>query len=119
VLTPEELGARIPQDGEATLICGEWRPQTRSSLEVALPADRASVRFTSPLRIRRGVWLAELALARAARGLRDDAATLEPLYLRRPAITASRKRGVQARPAGTGGDGASSEREEAPHALHG
>jgi tRNA threonylcarbamoyladenosine biosynthesis protein TsaB len=119
VLTPVELGARIQQDGEAALVCGEWRPQTRAALEGALRAGPAPVRFASPLRIRRGIWLAELALARAARGMRDDAAKLEPLYQRRPAIKKDRNRGVRARPAATGGNGASSEREEAPHALHG
>jgi tRNA threonylcarbamoyladenosine biosynthesis protein TsaB len=120
-LTLEELAAHVRSEANGALLCGEWRSETRVALE-ALLADWVGlgerVRFASRLRIRRGVWLAELALARAARGLRDDPATLEPLYLRRPAITTSGKRGV-APTAAAESEIAESEREEASHALQG
>lgn len=85
ILTPEELATRI--DGPV-LCCGEWRDETRTALE-GLAGSHA--RFASRVGGRRASWLAELALARAAGGTRDDAAALEPLYLRRPAITRSNK----------------------------
>ncbi len=85
LLTPAELADRV--EGTA-LLCGEYRPATRGALE-ALLGDR--VRFASPLEMRRAVWLAELALARAGVGRYDDPALIEPIYVRRPAITASTK----------------------------
>lgn len=136
VLTPAELAARVladeqedvSADGRAaeqaegregqrgTLLCGEWRPETRATLAALLAG--APARFTSPLSIRRGVWLAELALARAARGLQDTPASLEPLYLRRPAITSSTKRGIAA-PGGASDSAtdSSTKREQGSHAL--
>lgn len=85
ILTPEELAVRI--DGPV-LCSGEWRDETRAALERLAGGN---VRFASRLRGRRASWLAELALARAGEGAHDDAAALEPLYLRRPAITRSTK----------------------------
>lgn len=85
ILTPEELAARV--DGPV-LCSGEWRAETRAALEGLMGGD---LRFASRLGGRRASWLAELALARAASGARDDTAALEPLYLRRPAITRSNK----------------------------
>lgn len=85
IVTPEELAARI--DGHV-LCSGEWRDETRAALEGLVGSH---VRFTSRLGGRRASWLAELALARAEVGAYDDAAALEPLYLRRPAITRSNK----------------------------
>jgi tRNA threonylcarbamoyladenosine biosynthesis protein TsaB len=92
VLTPAELAGRAAEarDGQVRF-CGEWRAETRAALTAAL-GKRA--RFASPLQGRRAVWLAELALARAAAARRDDPAALEPLYLRRPAITTSKKAGL-------------------------
>jgi len=115
VLTTEELAARVREEVEGALVCGEWRPETRASLEAQLVGLGERVRFASRLRIRRAVWLAELALARATHGWRDDPATLEPLYLRRPAITTSKKRGIV--PPTGGGSGPHSEGGEAAHAL--
>ena len=73
LVTPAELAARVEA---AAFICGEWREETRQALGEAL-GER--VRFASPLGIRRGLWLAELALARAARERYDDPARIEPL----------------------------------------
>lgn len=83
ILSPEALAAQITG---LVLFTGEWRPATHEALTGAL-SDRA--RFTSPLTGRRGAWLAELAQARATRVAADDPRALEPLYLRRPAITSS------------------------------
>src|SRR6185437_10098685 len=85
MVTPDELAERI---GAAAIVCGEWRPGTRAALEAQ---TGPGVLFASPLEIRRGAWLAELALARVARGLYDEPTSLEPLYLRRPAITTSKR----------------------------
>jgi tRNA threonylcarbamoyladenosine biosynthesis protein TsaB len=119
VLTPQELVARIP--GRA-FFCGEWRAETEAALSEAL-GERA--RFASQLSTRRAVSLAELAVARLRDGRIDNPATIEPLYLRKPAITISKKAGIplpdpqqstvqehvpasQEQPAGS---------EDAPHAL--
>jgi tRNA threonylcarbamoyladenosine biosynthesis protein TsaB len=116
VLTLEELAVRVMEEPDGALFCGEWRPETRASLEAHLTGLGERVRFASQLRIRRAVWLAELALARATQGVRDDPATLEPLYLRRPAITTSRKSGI-APPMAGGSGGSHSGGEAAAHAL--
>lgn len=85
ILTPAGLAERIA--GPA-LVCAELRDETRATVVQALgPAAR----YTSPLRGRHAEWLAELALARLAAGQADDPLALEPLYLRRPAITKSAK----------------------------
>ena len=83
IIAPHDLAAQI---SERVVFTGEWRDTTREALAQAL-GERA--RFTSPLAGRRGAWLAELASARAQHGDADDPHTLEPLYLRRPAITTS------------------------------
>lgn len=85
ILTPAELAGRVA--GPA-LLCADLREETRAAIVQAL-GERA--RFTSPLNARRAGWLAELAASRAASGAGDDPRALEPLYLRRPAITKSGK----------------------------
>lgn len=85
IASPQTLAARI--SGPA-VFTGEWRDATHDALLEAL-GDRA--RFTSSLASRRGAWLAELGAMRARRGAADDPQTLEPLYLRRPAITSSKR----------------------------
>jgi tRNA threonylcarbamoyladenosine biosynthesis protein TsaB len=86
VVAPAALAASIQDPQDTALVCGEWRPETRRALEAAL-GER--VRFAAGVGGRRASWLVALALDRRARGLTDDPATLEPLYLRRPAITVS------------------------------
>lgn len=70
------------------LVCGEWQDSTRAALE---HAAGARVHFAQRFGGRRASWLAALALHRVAHGEPDSAMTLEPLYLRRPAITSSAK----------------------------
>jgi tRNA threonylcarbamoyl adenosine modification protein YeaZ len=119
VLNPRALAERV--SGQA-LFCGEWRAETEATLREAL-GERA--RFVSHLSTRRAVWLAELARARLRSARVENPATIEPLYLRKPAITISKKAGIplqdphqpsiqakvpasQEQPAGS---------EDAPHAL--
>lgn len=113
IVTPKELAEDIHVP---VLFCGEWREETRTALSEGLGS---AAHFTTGLGGRRASWLAELALARAAVGDADDPAALEPLYLRRPAITASSK--VTLRPEHTThaalGDGERSG-EGASRALH-
>ncbi|MFI5271606.1 MAG: tRNA (adenosine(37)-N6)-threonylcarbamoyltransferase complex dimerization subunit type 1 TsaB [Ktedonobacterales bacterium] len=85
ILTAPEVAARVTQP---VVFCGEWRPETRMALEAAL-GQRA--RFAATLQSGRAGWLAQLARGRAARDDSDDPARLEPLYLRRAAITHSAK----------------------------
>jgi tRNA threonylcarbamoyladenosine biosynthesis protein TsaB len=91
ILTVAELSVKF--DGDA-YFCGELAPATRATL--AETAGGKRFRIASALETRRASWLAELALARMASQRYDDAMALEPLYLRRPAITASARRGVAA-----------------------
>jgi tRNA threonylcarbamoyladenosine biosynthesis protein TsaB len=88
LLTPQELASHV--SGRA-LFCGEWRAETETILREALGAH---ARFASHLSTRRAVWLAELASARLRDGRVENPATIEPLYLRKPAITISKKAGI-------------------------
>lgn len=104
-LTVEALAERVTTD---VIFTGEWRAATRETL-ISRLGERA--RFTAPLDVRRGAWLAELAGQRARLGLADDPRALEPLYVRRPNITRSAR--------GLGGAPTPNQRggEEAAHAL--
>ncbi len=86
VVTAEELGKEIQ---EPTLLCGELRADSRRNIAGVLGAHAL---FARPLTcIRHASLLAELAFQRLERGELDDPLSLEPLYLRRPAITVSTK----------------------------
>ena len=112
IMTPAELGDAI---GPSVLFCGEWREETQRALGEVL-GERA--RFSPVLGNRRAAWLAQLALARAARGMSDAAERLEPLYLRRPAITSSTKVALKRAGETAGGeDVANSGREGVSRAL--
>ncbi len=90
VMTVEEVSREIQ---EPTLLCGELRPDSRRNLAAVLGSFGL---FTRPLAsIRHASLLAELALQRLERDDIDDPLTLEPLYLRRPAITVSTKQRPQ------------------------
>jgi tRNA threonylcarbamoyladenosine biosynthesis protein TsaB len=104
VVTVSELAAQLPGD---VYFCGEMSSETRATLAEALGSR---FRSASALETRRAGWLAELALARAVQQRYDDLMTLEPLYLRRPAITTSARRGL---PASEGAANAR-QREDAP-----
>lgn len=89
VLTPGELVGRIAVDSEQpVLFGGEWLPSTHATLAETM--GRRAL-FADPLPSRRASWLAELALEHADCGQQSDVMSLEPLYLRRPAMTRSAK----------------------------
>lgn len=84
--TLDSLCARVE---EPSLFCGELTP----AVEAALRKRLGKLALVPPPAARRrsaGV-LAELGAERLARGERDNADALQPLYLRRPSITAPRK----------------------------
>lgn len=90
ILTPEALASLV---GDGATLTGEMRPATLAALAAAL-SGRA--RLVVPVEPRRGAWLATLAQARLRAERGDTPATLEPLYLRRPAITKSARPDVAA-----------------------
>ncbi|MGO8947961.1 MAG: tRNA (adenosine(37)-N6)-threonylcarbamoyltransferase complex dimerization subunit type 1 TsaB [Ktedonobacterales bacterium] len=120
VLTPGELAEQIAAESEPTvLFSGEWLPTTQATLEEMLGSHAS---FTSTLPSRRASWLAELALEQAGRGETVDVMSVEPLYLRRPAITKSSKFELLSHTSGSvsqaeGDENSASAREEASHAL--
>lgn len=117
ILTAEELAERATNErvprGKPTVraltLAGEWRATTRQALTEAFAARGITARFAHDLGGRRASWLAQLALARAALGQYDDAMGIEPLYLRRPAITQPAPRQRSRR--GVGRRGPATERE--------
>jgi tRNA threonylcarbamoyl adenosine modification protein YeaZ len=70
-----------------TLFCGRFSPNTAKRIAENL-GERAVI---LPGTLRRAGFLAELGWKRLERGERDDVATVQPLYLRRPAITKPKK----------------------------
>jgi len=73
---------------EKTLFCGEYVPVIADELKKKLKAKAV----IAPDRPRRASLLAELAKERLKAEDYDSPATLQPLYLRRPAITQRRHR---------------------------
>jgi tRNA threonylcarbamoyl adenosine modification protein YeaZ len=71
-----------------TIFCGEFVSQVAGELKKQLK-DKAVIAATVPPRAR---LLAELGKRRLDAGDYDDVATLQPLYLRRPAITQAKHR---------------------------
>ena len=84
--TLDALCARVE---EPSLFCGE----ITSAMEAVLRERLGKLALVPPPAARRrsAGALAELGAARLARGERDNADALQPLYLRRPSITAPRK----------------------------
>jgi tRNA threonylcarbamoyladenosine biosynthesis protein TsaB len=73
---------------ETTMFCGEHLPQVAEELTARL-GDLARIPPASAL-LRRPGHLVELGWLRLAAGDSDDAATLQPVYLRAPSITRPR-----------------------------
>lgn len=84
ITTLEELCATIEA---RSVLCGRFAAEAIASME-ALLGGRATVEGNAFCRARP---LAELGWRRLQRGYVDDLKTLQPLYLRRPAITTPRK----------------------------
>jgi tRNA threonylcarbamoyl adenosine modification protein YeaZ len=77
-----------------TIVCGEFAafPDTQPAPADFIAerlGDLALIRETT---LRRAGYLAELGWRRLERGESDDIATLQPLYMRRPAITKPREK---------------------------
>ena len=85
ITTVEALDTEI--EGQ-TLFCGEYVPAIAGRLKEKLK-DKAVI---APARPRRASLLVELAKGRLEAEDYDNPATLQPLYLRRPAITRRRHR---------------------------
>jgi len=85
ITTVEALDSEIK---EKTLFCGEYLPVIADELKKKLK-EKAVI---APDKPRRAGLLAELAKERLAAGDYDNPATLQPFYLRRPAITRRRHR---------------------------
>jgi len=90
-LAPEHITTVEALDSEIkvkTLFCGEYVSVIADELKKKLK-DKAVI---APDKPRRASLLAELAKGRLEAGDYDSPATLQPLYLRRPAITQRRHR---------------------------
>ena len=74
---------------QRTLFCGEIAPDLAAALRRRL--DSLAIIAPPAANARRAGYLAELGWYRIREGQVDDAATLQPLYLRRPHITESKK----------------------------
>ncbi len=68
-----------------TLFCGEIRPEWSETIVARFGKDGVLTRPAEGLR--RAAYLGELACQQLQAGLVSDVATLQPLYLRRPAIS--------------------------------
>jgi tRNA threonylcarbamoyladenosine biosynthesis protein TsaB len=90
------IDALLPRVRGRTIFCGRIPAEAASRLRDGL-GGRALV-VTGGAALRRAGYLAELGWARLKDGGSDPLPTLQPLYLRRPSITVSRKaRGVPRR----------------------
>lgn len=85
---PDHLAASLRTMASPVLICGEWHEATR---DVLSKGSDGRLTFAHPLAMRRAAGLAALAAEAPASAWTREAATIEPLYLRRPAITMSTK----------------------------
>lgn len=87
IATVEQLCA---ETAEKTLFCGEYVPAIAPELTSRLGQKAVIVSATTDLR--RAAYLAELGMKKLASGNSDNVATLQPIYLRRPAITVAKHR---------------------------
>jgi len=90
-LAPEHItnvDALSDEIGEPTLFCGEYVATIANQLKERLK-EKAVI---APDRMRSAVSLIELAKPRIDAGDYDDPATLQPIYLRRPAINTPKRR---------------------------
>ena len=86
ITTIEEL---CPQIKKSTIFCGNIPPPVAHLLVERL--GRRAIILGGAINLRRAGFLAELGWYKLSRGDCEDIATLQPLYLRRPSITLSKK----------------------------
>jgi len=84
ITTVEEL---CPKIASRTLFCGRFSPHVAQQIEEHLGKRAVVLKGT----IRRAGFLAELGWRRLKKGDVDHPTTLQPLYLRRPAITTPKR----------------------------
>lgn len=84
------VDALCSQINTKTLFCGELIPSIVTQLKEQL--ERKAVVSSPAARLRRAGFLAELGQRRLEAGNYDNPATLQPVYLRRPAITKPKHR---------------------------
>jgi tRNA threonylcarbamoyl adenosine modification protein YeaZ len=87
ITTLDALCARITA---RTIFCGDYIPAVAGEIKKRL--KREAVIVPPAARLRRAGFLAELGLKRLTAGDYDDPVTLQPLYLRGPAITQPKHR---------------------------
>lgn len=90
ILAPATLAALVT---DGAIVVGELRPATRAAIVTALDG-RARVEVDGDGR--RGAWLAALGQARLDGARAESPAALEPLYVRKPAITQSARPDIAA-----------------------
>ncbi len=88
IRTLEEL---VSETADTTLFCGNISRELHLQLTESL-GHKARV-VHSPAGVRRAGYLAQLGWMRIQRGELDQLGSLQPLYLKRPSITVSRKSG--------------------------
>jgi tRNA threonylcarbamoyl adenosine modification protein YeaZ len=74
-----------PQTKRRTVFCGEIPPSVIEELEKKLA--KYAIIPEAAVRMRHAAYLAALGWRRLSQGEQDDAASLQPLYLRQPPIT--------------------------------
>ena len=87
ITTVETLCSQITTK---TIFCGEF--VTSIAGEIKKQLKQRAIISSSPARLRRASFLAELGQKRLQAGDYDNPATLHPLYLRRPSITKRKHR---------------------------
>ena len=87
ITTVETLCSQITSK---TIFCGEF--VTSIAGEIKKQLKQRAIISSSPARLRRAGFLAELGQKRLEAGDHDNPATLHPLYLRRPPITKRKHR---------------------------
>ena len=83
------LDALISETAEKTIFCGELTDTNIEEIETKLKDTAVIPSFAA--RVRRAAFLAELGQKRLDEGKSDNPATLQPIYLRRPAISKPKK----------------------------
>jgi tRNA threonylcarbamoyladenosine biosynthesis protein TsaB len=84
------IDALVSEVTTKTVLCGEYVPLV--AVEIKKKLKQMVVMPSTAALLRRAGFLAELGLKRIKAGDCDDPATLQPLYLRAPAITQPKKR---------------------------
>jgi tRNA threonylcarbamoyladenosine biosynthesis protein TsaB len=91
ILAVPALAEELEREGDGVVLAGEW-PRALQDALVALGTRAHLAQPTAS----RAALLGAIAVERGRRGERDEPATMEPVYLRRPNITQPASRGAGA-----------------------